>query len=170
MREIKSLQEEVKDAIDEGRELLCIDEAIYNPKAGMRRHWSPQGQPMKWESRWSNHAPYYSACAATSITKGMVHWEIYKSMGCTGETTVAFLKRLKQHYPGKHDKIAILADNNGIHNMDMVWDYCDKVDIKWILNVKYRPDFNGIEGVWGWTKQVYRKRLDWYRANGIIWK
>ena len=125
---------------------------------------------MKWDSRWSNHAKYTSACMATSVTRGVVHWEIYEGRACTGRTVVNFLKQLMKHYPGAHDKIAILADNCGIHETEEVLKYCERRDITWIMNIKHRPDFNGIEGVWGWTKKVYRERLDWFRANGIRWK
>jgi transposase len=125
---------------------------------------------MKWDSRWSNHAKYTSACMATSVTRGVVHWEIYEGRACTGRTVVNFLKELMKTYPGPHDKIAILADNCKIHKTEAVLKYCERRDITWIMNIKHRPDFNGIEGVWGWTKKVYRERLDWFRANGIRWK
>ena len=47
--------------------------------------------------------------------------------------------------------------------------YCEKFEIRIIRNVPYRPDFNGIEGVWSWAKQEYRKKLDWLKANGLEW-
>ena len=67
--------------------------------------------------------------------------------------------------------IAVLLDNSSIHNEKSTAfiRYCDKFDIKIIFNVKYRPDFNGIEAVWGWAKKEIRAKLDWFKANGLEW-
>ena len=62
-------------------------------------------------------------------------------------------------------------DNASIHSekTTKLIDYCDKFDIQLIWNVKYRPEFNGIEGVWGWAKKKFRARIDWLKANGKSW-
>ena len=65
--------------------------------------------------------------------------------------------------------MAILLDNSGIHESDEITAYCDKMDIQLIYNVTYRPDFNGIEAVWGWIKKRFRARVDWNKANEQTW-
>ena len=67
---------------------------------------------------------------------------------------------------------ALFIDNASIHNeeSEKLLAYCDKFDIQVIFNVKYRPDFNGIEGVWGWAKKKYRARIDWMKASRVLYK
>ena len=67
--------------------------------------------------------------------------------------------------------MAVLVDNASIHNRESEGfiKYCDKMDIKILQNVPYRPDFNGIEMAWGGAKREYRKRLDLLKANGVQW-
>ena len=74
-----------------------------------------------------------------------------------------------------HNKVrkpfAILMDNAPFHGDEggAVDTYCRKFEITLIRNIKYRPDFNGIEGVWAIAKRRFRERLDWLKANGLTW-
>ena len=38
-----------------------------------------------------------------------------------------------------------------------------------IHNVKYRPDCNGIEEIWGWAKKLYRPLVLYHKAMNLDW-
>lgn len=38
-----------------------------------------------------------------------------------------------------------------------------------IINVKYRPDFNGIEAVWAYAKTQYKSLVLYHRAMRLDW-
>ena len=80
---------------------------------------------------------------------------------------MAFMRGL--HTRSTKQPIAVLLDNCRIHDFEEFHKYCDKFDIKIIWNVKYRPDFNGIEFVWGKAKKMFRAHLDHSKANGLKW-
>ena len=66
----------------------------------------------------------------------------------TQELFLRFLRGLNAKRKDKHQFYALLLDNTAIHKSDEIFKYCDKMDIRLIWNVAYRPDFNGIETVW----------------------
>lgn len=82
---------------------------------------------------------------------------------------MAFMRSLNSRCKDKHRPIAILLDNCRIHDSEKFYQYCDQHDIQVIWNVKYRPDFNGIEYFWAAAKRDYRARIDNYKANGLQW-
>ena len=41
MEQIENLQEAVRVVLEEGRELLCIDESTFSTKMPKRAHWAP---------------------------------------------------------------------------------------------------------------------------------
>ena len=55
---------------------------------------------------------------------------------------------------------AILMDNASIHGTEggEVDTYCRANQISVIMNINYRPDFNGIEGFWAAAKRRFRSR------------
>lgn len=64
----------------------------------------------------------------------------------------------------------IFLDNASIHRSKLVKEICEERGIPLLYNIAYRPDFNGIEGVWGYAKRIYSKyalslRLDYDPAH-----
>ena len=91
----------------------------------------------------------------------MLHGEAFDQ-----STFLAFLRGL--HNKCKKEEMAILVDNSSIHDRESQGfiRYCDKMNISILQNVRYRPDFNGIESVWAWTKKRFRNQVDFFKANG----
>ena len=97
---------------------------------------------------------------------------LLENEGFDTKSFMAFLRAL-------HNKVrktnrfgfAILMDNATFHGAEggEVDTYCRANQITLIMNVKYRPDFNGIEGYWAVAKRRFRSRLDWLKANGLSW-
>ena len=82
-----------------------------------------------------------------------------------------FMRGLHNCY--KKQPIAVLLDNCRIHGKESQTQkfekYCDEKDIQIIWNIKYRPDLNGIEYVWGRAKKEFRAKVDCFKANGVKW-
>ena len=75
MARVERQQQEVAEARKEGRELICIDESIFSSKGAKRPLWAPIGRAVEWNTRWSSDK-YVAVCAATSETRGLVHYNM----------------------------------------------------------------------------------------------
>ena len=53
--------------------------------------------------------------------------------------------------------MAVFWDNASIHRSRVVQEYLENDDFACVFNVPYAPEYNGIELLWGLTKQMYRK-------------
>ena len=164
--EIQRLQEEVKAAEAEGREIISVDEAIFSSKGQKRSQWAPVCRPPQWDKSYYPGGAV-AVCAGTSRERGLIHWKLRQS-SFKADSFFTFLKELRSRHC-ERGYIAILLDNQRLHKSEAVTDYCNKFDIELIWNVKARPDFNGVEFVWDWAKRKYRSRLDHPKANGEAW-
>ena len=151
---IRQLQEDVQEALEEDLELLCIDECVFNSKGQKRSAWAPSGRPPEWDKRFYAGG-YVAVCGATSVNGGLVHYKCLENKAFTTKTFMQFLRALrnKQRKP-----FAILMDNASYHGKEggTVDTYCRRNEITIIVNVSYRPDFNGIEGFWAAAKTKFR--------------
>ena len=58
------------------------------------------------------------------------------------------------------EKIALFMDRLNVHRSPVVQAVLQQLDVQWVLNASYSPDFNPIEGVFSVTKNfVKRERL-----------
>ena len=91
--------------------------------------------------------------------------------GFNTKTFLAFLRGVNTRCHKHPQGIAILVDNSSIHRDSTApfIKYCDKMDISYLRNVRYRPDFNGVEIVWGWAKKRFRHQMDYLKANNLPW-
>ena len=168
---IRQLQEDVQEALDEELELFCIDECLFNSKGQKRSSWAPSGRPPEWSRRYYGKG-YITVCGATSVTRGLVHHMMLENETFDAKSFMKFLRAL-HNLVRKTNRFgfAILMDNASIHGTEggEVDTYCRANQITVIMNIKYRPDFNGIEGFWAAAKRRFRSRLDWLKANGLTW-
>ena len=155
---ITQVQDEVKEAEAEGREIICIDEATFSSKSAKGYQWAPSGHPLEWDKRFFKGS-YVSVCGAASRERGLFFHRSLQGEPYTQKSFLNFLRSL--HHVCRKDHIAIFVDRGSMHGGLAIEDYCDKFDIKLIKNVVSRADFNGIEGVWSWAKREYKARLDW---------
>ena len=102
--------------------------------------------------------------------RGLIHYNMIEGEGFKTATFMDFLRSLHNQKLRKN-RVALLLDNSSIHNekTTVFEKYCERFDIQIIFNIKYRPDFNGIENVWGLAKRRYRAKIDWHKANGVSW-
>ena len=158
MERIRQAQEEVKEAEDEGREIICVDEATFSSKRANAAQWAPSGHPLEWDVRFFS-GPYISVCGATSRKRGLFFYRKLVGEAYTQSRFLNFLRSL--HNVCSKDYIALYLDQGSMHRGQAIEDYCEKFDIRLIWNPTSRPEFNGIEPVWSWAKREYKARLDW---------
>lgn len=60
----------------------------------------------------------------------------------------------------------LFMDNCSIHKSKVVQKYCEKNHVYTIYNIPYRPEFSGIELVWGHMKRLVRPKITAASANG----
>ena len=60
--------------------------------------------------------------------------------------------------------MAVFWDNASIHRANVVKEAADRLGIKLIYNVPYRPDFMGVEFYWRKAKNLYYRKLDGLKA------
>ena len=115
---IARLQEEVREAREEEREIICIDESVFTSKSGKRQQWAPVGRPLEWDDKWFSHKHnnYIAVCGAASETRGFFHYHLSEKKAFNAKTFLAFLRSL--HTRCKKTSMAILMDNASIHNED----------------------------------------------------
>ena len=59
----------------------------------------------------------------------------------------------------KDDDLVLFGDNSRVHQNEHVRDKAYSEGVHLLFNVPYRPDMNGIEGVWKLAKHIYRKEV-----------
>jgi transposase len=73
------------------------------------------------------------------------------------EATIEFIKDIIEE--NKNKKIALFWDNASIHKSSKTKAFLIDHNIKSILNVPYKPDYNAIENVWAEAKKEFRKQM-----------
>ncbi len=60
---------------------------------------------------------------------------------------IEFLKFLRRSNCGR--KIAVFLDNCSIHRCKEIYDFSKKIKLKFVYNIPYSPQLNGIEQIGG---------------------
>ena len=66
-------------------------------------------------------------------------------------------------------QVWLFLDNCSIHTANNTKVAADSYGFRVLFNQSYRPDFNGIEGLWAHMKRLYRKKVAGYKASQIKW-
>ena len=98
--------------------------------------------------RYGEKASYYSAVC---LETGEVEWMELEG-NSNSETSVAFLKQLKEKHPGP---LKVIWDNAPAHRGEAMREYLGTPDLKLqLVNLPgYSPDFNADEAIWGWARE-----------------
>jgi transposase len=113
--------------------------------------WVLRGAPALVDSsspRLSEKATYYSAvCLETGEVEAMAVDET-----CTAETTVVFLKQLRDHHS---EPLLIIWDNGPAHRGAEIrtWLSTPNLHVRLVALPAYSPDFNADEAVWDWVRE-----------------
>ena len=157
VKEIEDLQAQLQAFADDGYEIVCVDECIFSPKSlQIRPQFAPSGQPLEY-SHQKKKLPYVAVVGFAGTRSGFNHWELLDAKAFDRWDFINAVKRHHQKMAG--EKYALFLDNATIHRAKDTKMMTEILRIPLVFNVAYRPDFNGIEYVWGWAKQAYRKRM-----------
>ena len=140
---------------DDGCEIFQVDESVFIGKDHQSRAWSKKNenitigltgkqnqQSAKMIGAKSNKGNYYYM-----VQKGYFNrWDILK-----------FLKFLK--FKNRNNHWGIFWDNCKTHHAIVVRDYMAENNISQVFNVPYSPEYNGIELLWAYQKQKFRKQI-----------
>ena len=157
---------EVQHLIDQGYELLQLDESTFNANAYIDRAWAHMKKPLQRIRRYVL-AKGVAVIGVISPVRGLVHCH-YDWRSCNADSIQSVLVALRKVYD-KGEKIAIFLDNARIHRAKKVQELArtPAVDIPLAYNQPYRCDLVGVEEYWRHVKIQYRRRLVYYKVNGI---
>jgi transposase len=140
-----------REATAKKAKIFFVDEAHFYADVDLHAKWVLKGAPAFVEStspRWGEKASYYSAvCPETGEVDAM---PLDGNSG--GETSVAFLKRLRSRYPGP---LIIIWDNGPAHGGAAVRAYLrtPRLRLRLVRLPAYSPDFNADEAIWRWIRE-----------------
>lgn len=131
--------------------IFFVDEAHFRADVELRSQWVLRGEPALVDSSsptFGEKATYYSAVC---LETGEV--EVMPVEGNTNaETSVAFLKRLREKYPGP---LIVIWDNGPAHRGDAMRTYLTtpNLQLRLVALPAYSPDFNPDEAIWEWVRE-----------------
>ena len=140
-----------QEAEASGARIFFVDEAHFRADVDVRQMWTQRGVAAMVDSsspRLGEKATCYSAiCLETGEVEAMPVEET-----CTAETTVAFLKQLRDHHT---EPLVIIWDNGPAHRGQEIRDHLSTPDVmlRLVALPAYSPDFNADEAIWDWVRE-----------------
>lgn len=132
--------------------IFFVDEAHFRADVELRSQWVLRGEPALIDSnspRMGEKATYYSAvCLETGEVEAMP-----VEGNTNAETSVAFLKCLREKYPGQ--RLIVIWDNGPAHRGEAVRTYLTtpNLQLRLVALPAYSPDFNPDEAIWEWVRE-----------------
>lgn len=139
------------EAQAQGAKVFFVDEAHFRADVDVRAKWVLRGKPALVDStspRLGEKAVYYSGVC---LEAGEV--EVLSVTGnSTAETSVAFLKQLREHHA---ESLIVIWDNGPAHHGPAVREFLTTPDLRLRLVAlpAYSPDFNPDEAIWDWVRE-----------------
>jgi transposase len=133
-----------------GAKIFFVDEAHFRADVELRSQWVLRGEPALVDStspRFGEKATYYSAvCLETGEVVAMP-----VEGNTNAETSVAFLKLLREKYSGL---LIVIWDNGPAHRGEAMRNYLTtpKLELRLVALPPYSPDFNPDEAIWEWVR------------------
>lgn len=148
VREYAALRAE---ALACGAKIFFVDEAHFRADVELRSQWVLRGEPALVDStspRFGEKATYYSAvCLETGDVLAMP-----VEGNTNAETSVAFLKLLREKYSGL---LIVIWDNGPAHRGEAMRTYLTtpNLELRLVALPAYSPDFNPDEAIWEWVRE-----------------
>lgn len=135
-----------KNAAEQGRTIVFIDESGLSERPTRVRTWAPVGETpqLQYSFTWKQ----------LSVIAGISFWRFYFRLfpgTINGPRTVEFLKALKSQIK---KKLLIVWDGLQVHKSRVVRDYIESLngDIQVEFLPAYAPELNPTEYIWGHLK------------------
>lgn len=130
--------------------LLFQDESMIWDYQAIARTWFPKGKQRIIPTYGKHHG--VKLIGTLDYESGEVfcaHATHYDA-----EQFLAFLQAVLEHYPNQ--KIVMVLDNARIHHANLIQPFLqqNKAILELVFLPPYSPQFNPIEGLWGWLKKT----------------
>lgn len=131
--------------------IFFVDEAHFRADVELRSQWVLRGEPALVDSsspKLGEKATYYSAvCLETGEVEAMPI-----EGNSNAETSVVFLKRLREKYSGL---LIVIWDNGPAHRGETIRTYLTtpNLQLRLVALPAYSPDFNPDEAIWQWVRE-----------------
>jgi hypothetical protein len=153
---IDSLKADFAWHMAQQKHMVQYDAAVFSVNQYTNRHWSHSGQPLRTAKRYYQ-SQLVCVWGAISVEKGWVFCEGRKCGAFKTDDTIRFFKAIGRRRD--QTPLVMFGDNAKVHNNARVRDWCGGNDVDLLWNIPYRPEGNGIEGVWRIAKARYRAEL-----------
>ena len=140
---IADMKRRVQMAIDSRKKIVFLDETIFTKNTCQSREWSRPYTNMQTPCE-ALGAKYTAVCAAISEGCGFECFQLYDK-ALDEELFIDFLEVLSSK--NKRKKLVVFMDNLQVHKTEAVKEKMRQLQIEWIWNVPYMPDFQPIETV-----------------------
>lgn len=140
----------LKAAIARGARLFFADEAHFRADGDLRGLWVRRGADALVVSSSPGSGAKASFYAAVCLETGEVCAAQLDGTS-TAAASVAFLKLLRDEYPGE---VIVIWDNAPAHHGDALRTYLEtpELNLQLIALPPYSPDYNGTEELWKWLR------------------
>jgi len=138
------------DATARGARIFFVDEAHFRADGDLRGLWVRRGADAFVASTSPGRGEKASYYAAVCLETGEV-CAVQLEGTSAAKTSVAFLKALREDYPGE---VIVIWDNAPVHHGPALREYLATPDLKLRLIAlpAYSPDYNGAEELWKWLR------------------
>ena len=135
--------------------LVWVDEAVFTFNTFRTRAWAGPNHCIQVQDA-DARVQTMAFIAAISEDRGLEAWAMHPN-AITKTEFVAFLEQLSARFQGA--EFAVFLDNLSVHKTKEVQEACDRLRVRRIFNLPYRPDFNGIETYFSQVKGEYKRLL-----------
>ena len=149
----QKLWNEIRDAREEGRELIYLDETNFTKLALPTREWSTRHSNLTVEQE-DVYQGYRSVLVSMHETRGIENPKI-QDRAINSDDFISYLKMMRSRHHKK--PLALLMDQLTVHKAKNVRPFYDLLDIKPIFNVGYSPEFNPIESIFSIVKRHFKR-------------
>ena len=139
-----------------GAKIFFADEAHFRADAELRGKWVLRGEPALVDSSSPRYGEKASNYSAVCLETGEVEWMELEG-NSNGESSVAFLERLRERHGGR---LGVIWDNapaplRQVQGGPVMRSYLETpgLNLRLVNLPGYSPDFNADEAVWGWERQ-----------------
>jgi transposase len=136
--------------------VIYVDELMTTKSTMPTHEWTPRGKVFQTDYKLY-HTRTVASIVGISIENGP---ELVMSFNksVNAEKFIEYLRALRALHPDK--KLALFFDQLRVHTAKLCKPVYEELDIKWMHNSSYSPNFNGVEGAISVMKvKIKRERL-----------
>ena len=147
------LWREVRDARQEGRMIIYLDEVNFTKLSLPTREWSKKNSNLAVEQE-DVYQGYRSVLVSMHETYGIQNQKI-QNRAINSEDFISYLKTLRSRY--FQTPLALFMDQLTVHRSKEVRPWYAQLNIKPIFNVGYSPEYNPIESIFSIVKRHFNR-------------